>query len=49
MQNLYECPECGQAHREPAQAVLGFRAICFDCELELSDRAAQTVLWAAAA
>jgi len=46
MQNLYECRVCGQLHLEPAHAVVGFRAICFTCELEQTPR---TAVWAVAA
>jgi hypothetical protein len=49
MQNLYECPECGQSHFEPAEAPLGIRAICLDCELQLGEQPAKTVTWAVAA
>lgn len=32
---LYECPDCRKMHDEPAEALLGLRVLCLDCELEL--------------
>lgn len=35
METTYCCPDCGDAHDEPAQAVLGHRVRCLDCQIEV--------------
>ena len=29
------CPDCGDEHRDPAEAALGRMARCLDCQIEL--------------
>lgn len=36
----YTCPDCGDAHDEPGEALLGLRVRCLDCQIE-SDLAAE--------
>lgn len=31
----YLCPDCGHAHDEPGEALLGHRVRCLDCMLEI--------------
>ena len=35
METTYFCPDCGHTHDEPAEAVLGFRVRCLDCQIEI--------------
>jgi len=34
MQDLFECPECGHTHDQPAHAAYVLTVLCLDCELE---------------
>ena len=36
MDELFECPECGTMHGEPADARLGFRVTCLECDLAIA-------------
>jgi hypothetical protein len=40
MDKPYLCPDCGDQHDEPGEALLGFRARCLDCQIE-ADLAAE--------
>jgi hypothetical protein len=40
MDKRYLCPDCGDQHDEPSEALLGHRARCLDCQIE-SDLAAE--------
>jgi hypothetical protein len=33
--DTYLCPDCGHEHEDPAQAVLGIRVRCLDCQIEI--------------
>ncbi len=36
MEERFECPECGALHDEPADARLGLRVTCMECELAIA-------------
>jgi len=38
MQDLFECPECGHTHDQPAHAAYVLTVLCLDCELETRRR-----------
>jgi hypothetical protein len=40
MQDIYECPDCGRQHDEPAGAAYVLSVRCLDCDLEIRVRAA---------
>lgn len=40
MDKPYLCPDCGDQHDEPGEALLGHRTRCLDCQIE-SDLAAE--------
>ncbi|HTW82523.1 MAG TPA: hypothetical protein VMD91_00490 [Candidatus Sulfotelmatobacter sp.] len=31
----FECPDCGADHDQPAEAGLGLRVRCLDCQIEI--------------
>jgi hypothetical protein len=31
---MYCCPDCGEIHDEPGEALLGHRVRCLDCQIE---------------
>ncbi len=33
MNDEFRCPDCGVMHAEPADASLGIKVLCWDCEL----------------
>jgi hypothetical protein len=35
MDTSYLCPDCGDAHGEPAESGLGHRVRCLDCQIEI--------------
>ena len=35
METTYLCPDCAHQHDEPAEAVLGIRVRCLDCQIEI--------------
>ena len=35
MDTLCVCPDCGYEHNEPAEARLGLRVRCLDCQIEV--------------
>ena len=35
MDTPYCCPDCGDEHRDPADAVLGRANRCLDCQIEI--------------
>ena len=35
MDTRFLCPDCGHAHADPADAVLGYRVRCLDCQIEV--------------
>lgn len=35
MDTAYLCPDCGRDHDEPAEATLGHRVRCLDCQIEI--------------
>ena len=43
METLFLCPDCGHAHGDPAEAVLGYRVRCLDCQIEI-DLAMELIL-----
>ena len=36
MDELFECPQCGALHNDPADARLGLRVACLDCEIAVA-------------
>lgn len=35
MDTRFLCPDCGHAHADPGDAVLGYRVRCLDCQIEV--------------
>lgn len=35
MDTSYCCPDCGDEHRDPAEATLGRQVRCLDCQIEI--------------
>ncbi len=35
METPYLCPDCGDAHGQPAEAALGHQVRCLDCQIEI--------------
>jgi DNA-directed RNA polymerase subunit RPC12/RpoP len=35
MDTSYCCPDCGDEHRDPAEATLGHRVRCLACQIEI--------------
>ena len=35
METSYLCPDCGAPHADPADAGLGLRIRCLDCQIEV--------------
>jgi DNA-directed RNA polymerase subunit RPC12/RpoP len=35
MEASYLCPDCGHEHGDPAEAILGMRVRCLDCQIEI--------------
>jgi hypothetical protein len=35
METTYLCPDCGYQHEDPAEALLGLRVRCLDCQIEI--------------
>jgi DNA-directed RNA polymerase subunit RPC12/RpoP len=35
METSYCCPDCGDEHRNPAEATLGREVRCLDCQIEI--------------
>jgi hypothetical protein len=32
---MYRCPDCGDVHDEPGEALLGHQVRCLDCQIEI--------------
>lgn len=43
MDTAFLCPDCGDAHGDPAEAGLGYRVRCLDCQIEI-DLAVELIL-----